>query len=64
MMGALTAVMLVGCVTAGGVATTYTPELRAPVYEPRRLGWGMTTPESFLLQVLHTGDQQFAHTVV
>ena len=58
MMGALTVIMLMGSVVTSGVGITYTPELRAPVYQPRRLGWDVTTPESFPLQMLYTGDQQ------
>ena len=58
MMGSFTAVMLVGYVVTSGVATAYTPELRALVYKSRRLGWDVTTPESFPLQMLYTGYQQ------
>lgn len=46
-MCSLTAIMLVRCIITSGLAIAYTPELRAPIYEPRCLGWAVTTPESF-----------------
>lgn len=60
-MCALTAITLVGFVITSGLAITYTPELRAPIYELRCLGWDVTTPESFPLQMLYTDDAYTRH---
>lgn len=38
-MTALTAMVVVVGVMASGVAHAHTPEVRAPIYEPRRLSW-------------------------
>lgn len=56
MIGSLTAVVLIVYIVTSGVATTHTPELRAPVHEPWHLGWDVTTFESFPREKLYTGD--------